>query len=104
MTRARKRPAILALADGTVFRGTAFGAEGESAGEVVFNTSLSGYQEILTDPSYRGQIVVMTAPQWQLWGQPRGYGIRPALGRGSVVRECSPISSNWRLARASTST
>ncbi|HET8760021.1 MAG TPA: glutamine-hydrolyzing carbamoyl-phosphate synthase small subunit [Nitrospiria bacterium] len=97
MTRAPKRPAILALADGTVFRGSAFGAEGESAGEVVFNTSLSGYQEILTDPSYRGQIVVMTAPQIG------NYGVNPEdveSGRvwveGFVVKECSPVSSNWR--------
>lgn len=95
--RPRKRPAVLALADGTVFRGTAFGAEGESVGEVVFNTSLSGYQEILTDPSYRGQIVVMTAPQIG------NYGVNPEdveSGRpwveGLVVKECSPISSNWR--------
>ncbi len=58
-----KRQAILVLADGTAFTGTAFGADGEAVGEVVFNTSLSGYQEIITDPSYRGQIVTMTAPQ-----------------------------------------
>lgn len=58
MTRAAK----LALADGTVFEGTAFGAEGEVYGEVVFNTSMTGYQEILTDPSYNGQIVTMTYP------------------------------------------
>jgi carbamoyl-phosphate synthase small subunit len=97
MTRTRKRPAILALADGTVFRGTAFGADGESVGEVVFNTSLSGYQEILTDPSYRGQIVVMTAPQIG------NYGVNPEdveSGRvwveGFVVKECSRVSSNWR--------
>ncbi|MFZ5877238.1 MAG: glutamine-hydrolyzing carbamoyl-phosphate synthase small subunit [Nitrospirota bacterium] len=97
MTRTPKRPAILALADGTVFRGTAFGADGESVGEVVFNTSLSGYQEILTDPSYRGQIVVMTAPQIG------NYGVNPEdveSGRvwveGFVVKECSPMSSSWR--------
>ena len=54
-----EKPAILALADGTVFRGVSFGAEGETAGEVVFNTSMTGYQEILTDPSYRGQLVCM---------------------------------------------
>jgi carbamoyl-phosphate synthase small subunit len=97
MTRRGKRPAILALADGTVFRGTSFGADGESFGEVVFNTSLSGYQEILTDPSYRGQIVVMTAPQIG------NYGVNPEdveSGRvwveGFVVKECSPVSSNWR--------
>ncbi|MFZ5862943.1 MAG: glutamine-hydrolyzing carbamoyl-phosphate synthase small subunit [Nitrospirota bacterium] len=97
MTRTPKRPAMLALADGTVFRGAAFGADGESVGEVVFNTSLSGYQEILTDPSYRGQIVVMTAPQIG------NYGVNPEdveSGRvwveGFVVKECSPVSSNWR--------
>jgi carbamoyl-phosphate synthase small subunit len=54
--------AILALEDGTVYRGRAFGGHGERTGEVVFNTSMTGYQEILTDPSYRGQIVVMTSP------------------------------------------
>jgi carbamoyl-phosphate synthase small subunit len=97
MTRTRNRAAILALADGTVFRGSAFGAEGESVGEVVFNTSLSGYQEILTDPSYRGQIVVMTAPQIG------NYGVNSddvESGRvwveGFVVKECSPVASNWR--------
>ncbi|MCG8430416.1 MAG: carbamoyl phosphate synthase small subunit, partial [Candidatus Omnitrophica bacterium] len=54
--------AVLALEDGTVFRGRGFGAAGESAGEAVFNTSMTGYQEILTDPSYKGQIVTMTYP------------------------------------------
>ena len=56
------RRAILALADGTTFEGEAFGAAGETVGEVVFNTSMTGYQEILTDPSYMGQIVTMTVP------------------------------------------
>ena len=55
-------PAVLALEDGQVFTGTAFGALGEAAGEVVFNTSMTGYQEVITDPSYRGQIVAMTYP------------------------------------------
>ena len=55
-------PAILALADGTLFRGTSIGANGHSAGEVVFNTAMTGYQEILTDPSYAGQIVTLTYP------------------------------------------
>lgn len=97
MTRARKRPAILALADGTVFRGAAFGADGESTGEVVFNTSLSGYQEILTDPSYRGQIVVMTAPQIGNYGvNPEDVESHRPWVEGFVVKECSPISSNWR--------
>ena len=58
-----KPPALLALADGTVFEGSAFGAQGEVVGEIVFNTSLTGYQEILTDPSYKGQIVTMTYPE-----------------------------------------
>ncbi len=97
MTRPRKRPAVLALADGTVFRGAAFGAEGESVGEVVFNTSLSGYQEILTDPSYRGQIVVMTAPQIGNYGvNPEDVESNRPWVEGFVVKECSPISSNWR--------
>ncbi|MEA3509332.1 MAG: carbamoyl-phosphate synthase domain-containing protein, partial [candidate division NC10 bacterium] len=65
------KSAILALSDGTVFEGRAFGAEGECVGEVVFNTSMTGYQEILTDPSYKGQIVCMTYP---LIGN---YGINP---------------------------
>ena len=56
-------PALLAMEDGTVYRGAAFGARGEAHGEVVFNTAITGYQEVLTDPSYRGQIVVMTAPE-----------------------------------------
>ena len=61
--RRRARPALLALADGTVFRGSAFGADGEVGGEVVFNTAMTGYQEILTDPSYHGQMVAMTYPE-----------------------------------------
>lgn len=56
------KKALLALADGTMFEGTSFGAEGETVGEVVFNTSMTGYQEVLTDPSYKGQMVVMTYP------------------------------------------
>ena len=58
-----RNTALLALADGTVFEGSAFGAQGEAVGEIVFNTSLTGYQEILTDPSYKGQIVTMTYPE-----------------------------------------
>jgi len=90
-------PAKLALEDGTVFTGHAFGAAGTSEGEVVFNTSMTGYQEILTDPSYKGQIVTMTYP---LIGN---YGInrqdvesrRPHVA-GFVIRELSPIYSNYR--------
>lgn len=62
------KKAILVLKDGTVFEGFSFGAEGESIGEVVFNTSITGYQEILTDPSYKGQIVVMTYTQMGNYG------------------------------------
>ena len=65
------RVAKLALEDGTVFTGVGFGAEGEVSGEVVFNTSMTGYQEILTDPSYRGQIVTMTYPEIG------NYGVNP---------------------------
>jgi carbamoyl-phosphate synthase small subunit len=89
--------AILALADGRAFAGWSMGATGEALGEVVFNTSLMGYQEVLTDPSYRGQIVTMTYP---LIGN---YGLNPEdveAGRislaGFVVREDCPIPSNWR--------
>src|SRR5918998_6355402 len=89
--------AKLALEDGTVFTGRAFGASGTSDGEVVFNTSMTGYQEILTDPSYKGQIVTMTYP---LIGN---YGInredtesRAPHVAGFVVRELSPLHSNWR--------
>lgn len=91
------KPAVLALEDGSVFHGIAFGADATVAGECVFNTSMTGYQEILTDPSYFGQIVTMTASQIG------NYGITAeddeAAGpmcSGFVVRELSPIASNWR--------
>jgi carbamoyl-phosphate synthase small subunit len=90
-------PAVLVLRDGRVFRGRALGAVGECSGEVIFNTAMSGYQEILTDPSYRGQIVAMTYP---LIGN---YGIneediesrRPWVN-GFIVKEASPFPSSWR--------
>lgn len=89
--------ALLALEDGRVFRGRSFGAPEERAGEIVFNTSMTGYQEILTDPSYKGQIVTMTYP---LMGN---YGVneedlessKPQV-EGFVVKEASRITSNWR--------
>src|SRR5688572_8727894 len=89
--------AILALEDGTVFHGQGFGARASACGEVCFNTSMTGYQEILTDPSYKGQIVTMTYP---LIGN---YGVneqdveswRPHVA-GFVIRELSPVVSNWR--------
>jgi carbamoyl-phosphate synthase small subunit len=89
--------AILALEDGRIFRGLGYGAPGESQGEVVFNTSLTGYQEIATDPSYAGQIVVLTNPQIGNYGtcQADNEAAKPYI-EGLIVREFSPISSNWR--------
>ena len=89
--------AILALEDGTVFEGRGFGAPAERSGEVVFNTSITGYQEIFTDPSYAGQIVVLTNPQIGNYGANNDdpESARPYI-EGLVVREFSPISSNWR--------
>ncbi len=89
--------AILALEDGTVFEGKSFGAPKDRVGEVVFNTAITGYQEIFTDPSYSGQIVVLTNPQIGNYGaneydQEAGH---PYI-EGLVVREFSPIASNWR--------
>jgi carbamoyl-phosphate synthase small subunit len=91
------RPAKLALEDGSIFSGYSFGADGEVTGEVVFNTAMTGYQEILTDPSYRGQIVTMTYPEIG------NYGVnsvdiensKPSLS-GFIVREVSRIFSNYR--------
>jgi carbamoyl-phosphate synthase small subunit len=89
--------AVLALENGAVYRGTAAGAQGIARGEVVFNTSMTGYQEVLTDPSYAGQIVTMTSPQIG------NYGVAPddteSTGpkiAGFIMREESPIASNWR--------
>jgi carbamoyl-phosphate synthase small subunit len=89
--------AILALEDGRTFAGCAFGAEGEICGEVVFNTSLSGYQEILTDPSYAGQIVVMTYPHIGNYGMNReDEESGEPFVQGFVAREFSAFTSNWR--------
>ena len=89
--------AILALEDGRIFRGSGYGHPGECQGEVVFNTSLTGYQEIATDPSYAGQIVVLTNPQIGNYGTNRAdnESARPYI-EGLIVREFSAISSNWR--------
>jgi len=91
------KPAILALEDGSVFRGLAFGADATIAGECVFNTSMTGYQEILTDPSYFGQIVTMTAVQIGNYGvnDEDEESAGPKVS-GFVVREVSPVVSNWR--------
>lgn len=93
--------AILALEDGKIYRGVSFGADTERCGEVVFNTSMTGYQEVLTDPSYKGQIVAMTYP---LIGN---YGINDEdaesgkiFVEGFVVKEYSKIASNWRAKRS----
>jgi len=90
-------PAILALEDGTVFTGRSFGREGEATGEVVFNTALCGYQEVLTDPSYAGQIVTMTYPHIGNYGVNREdvESARPQVA-GFVVREISTVASSWR--------
>src|SRR5512137_990173 len=95
-----KQKAILALEDGAIFEGWSFGFLGENMGEVVFNTSMTGYQEILTDPSYKGQIVIMTYP---LIGN---YGVNeedvesqgPKV-EGFIIKENSPLFSNWRGAK-----
>ncbi len=89
--------AILALEDGRIFRGKGYGAKGECYGEVVFNTCITGYQEIFTDPSYAGQIVVLTNPEIGNYGTnpDDNEAIRPYI-EGLVVREFSKISSNWR--------
>src|SRR5215475_8606694 len=89
--------ARLVLEDGTIVRGRAFGARTDGAGEVVFNTAITGYQEVVTDPSYRGQIVVMTAPEIGNvgWNAEDLESPRPWLA-GFVVRELSPVVSNWR--------
>jgi carbamoyl-phosphate synthase small subunit len=89
--------AILALEDGTVFEGRSFGAPAERAGEVVFNTAITGYQEIFTDPSYAGQIVILTNPQIGNYGTNLGDNEsgRPYI-EGLAVRELSSVASNWR--------
>ena len=96
-----KKPAILLLENGLHFKGFSFGATGTTGGEVCFNTSMTGYQEILTDPSYRGQIVTMTSPQIG------NYGVNPddiesdrIQVQGFIVREASPIYSNYRATQS----
>src|SRR5687768_10898522 len=94
-------PALLALADGSLWPGVAFGARGERTGEVVFNTSLTGYQEILTDPSYHGQIVVMSQPHIGNYGtNPEDDESARAWAAGFVVRAASLTVSNWRADRS----
>ena len=88
---------LLALEDGKVFTGKHFGAEGTATGELVFNTSLMGYQEILTDPSYAGQIITLTTPEIGNYGTNDGdMESRKVFARGLVVRHLSKVYSNWR--------
>jgi carbamoyl-phosphate synthase small subunit len=90
-------PALLAMEDGTVYRGFGFGAAPDNAGEIVFNTAITGYQEVLTDPSYRGQIVLMTAPEIGNVGvNPEDFESAHPWCAGFVVRDLSPRVSNWR--------
>jgi carbamoyl-phosphate synthase small subunit len=93
----KKKIAKIALEDGRVFTGRSFGSDGEKAGEVVFNTALTGYQEILTDPSYKGQIVTMTYPLIGNYGV-NSYDVesRQIFAEGFIVKEASRVASNWR--------
>ncbi len=89
--------AVLALSDGKIFEGISFGAKGETSGEIVFNTSIAGYQEILTDPSYKGQIVNMTYPLIGNYGicAEDHESVKPYI-EGFIIKELSPFPSNWR--------
>ncbi|MGH7278565.1 MAG: glutamine-hydrolyzing carbamoyl-phosphate synthase small subunit [Candidatus Rokuibacteriota bacterium] len=91
------RPALLALRDGRVFRGQGLGAVGETSGEVIFNTAMTGYQEILTDPSYRGQIVAMTYPLFGNYGlNEEDVESRRPWVNGLIVKEAAAVPSNFR--------
>ena len=92
-----RKPALLALEDGTLFRGESIGADGHAQGEVVFNTSITGYQEILTDPSYCRQIVTLTYPHIGNAGvNPGDEEAARIHASGLVVRDCPRLPSNWR--------
>ncbi|HZZ91691.1 MAG TPA: glutamine-hydrolyzing carbamoyl-phosphate synthase small subunit [Usitatibacter sp.] len=93
----QKIPAVLVLADGSVFRGSSIGADGQAAGEVVFNTSMTGYQEILTDPSYAGQVVTLTYPHIGNVGtNPEDAESGKVYAAGLVIRDLPLVASNWR--------
>ncbi|MDA8388493.1 MAG: glutamine-hydrolyzing carbamoyl-phosphate synthase small subunit, partial [Nitrospiraceae bacterium] len=95
--KAKKEKALLVLRDGLVFEGRSFGAPGQAIGEVVFNTSMTGYQEILTDPSYKGQMVTMTCPQIGNYGiNNEDVESEKPYVEGFIVREYLPYNSNWR--------
>lgn len=92
-----REPALLALADGTVFSGTSIGIQGTTFGEVVFNTAMTGYQEILTDPSYAKQIVTLTYPHIGNVGvNPEDMESNKIWSSGLIIKELSPLVSNWR--------
>jgi len=93
-----KTPALLVLADGSIFRGTSVGAPGRTVGEVVFNTAMTGYQEILTDPSYCGQVVTLTYPHIGNTGaNPEDFESRGVFAAGLVIRDLPLLASSWRM-------
>src|SRR6476661_3562407 len=101
MALSAPQPALLVLADGSVYRGWSFGAPGTTIGEVVFNTGMTGYQEILTDPSYAGQIVLLTYPLIGNYGinddDFESDKIQPS---GLIVKEACDLPSNWRSSKS----
>src|SRR5688572_11971898 len=93
----QKTPAVLVLADGSVFRGCSIGSLGQTTGEVVFNTAMTGYQEILTDPSYAGQIVTLTYPHiGNVGANPEDSESLKAYAAGLIIRDLPVTASNWR--------
>ena len=95
---AQSRPAVLVLADGAIFKGTSIGADGHTAGEVVFNTAMTGYQEILTDPSYKGQIVTLTYPHIGNTGtNTEDVESDKCYAAGLIIRDLPTLASNWRM-------
>ena len=91
------KPAILALADGSIFLGESIGADGQTIGEVVFNTAMTGYQEILTDPSYAQQIVTLTYPHIGNTGTtPEDAESDRVWAAGLIIRDLPLLASNWR--------
>ena len=94
-----RQPALLALADGSLFRGVSIGVAGKTVGEVVFNTAMTGYQEVMTDPSYASQIVTFTYPHIGNTGvNPEDEEASAVYTCGLVIRNASPLASNWRSA------
>ena len=101
MLASHAQPALLVLADGSIYRGYSFGAPGTSIGEVVFNTGITGYQEVLTDPSYRGQIVTFTYPELGNTGvNPEDEESAGPQVKGAIARNITEVPSNWRSAQS----